>query len=123
MRKKTIAYGIDKLMWYIVYLFPVLLLLLACICTPLADVISTANSSAFVTDFGNTDIYKALNDVFGANGLVPLLSGETGNLILSYATYLVIILIVHLAVDFLAFVPKFAHKMFDRLLGGARNDE
>lgn len=123
MRKKTIAFGLDKLMWYIIYLFPILLVLLACIHTPLPEIVDTVNNSSFVTNFANTDVFTALDGVFGANGVVPLLNGTTGRLILAYATYFVVVLIVHLAVDFLAFIPRFAHKCFDKLLGGARNDE
>lgn len=123
MRKKTIAFGLDKLMWYIIYLFPVLLVLLSTINTPLADIIAYVRDNRFVTDLANTEIYGSLAQIFGSGGLVPLLDGVVEQCVLSYCTYVVIMVIIHLAVDFLAFIPKFAHKCFDHFLGGSKNEE
>lgn len=123
MRKRTIAYGLDKLMWYIIYLFPVLLVLFSCINTPLVDILTAMSDSHFVVDLATTDIYGSLVSIFGSSGLVPLLSGTTEQYVLSYCTYLVIMIIIHLSVDFLAFIPRFAHKCFDKFLGGAKNEE
>lgn len=123
MRKKTVAFCLEKLMWYIIYLFPILLVLLSAVNTPLADLIDTINNSAFVSNFATTDVFTSLESIFGSSGLVPLLTGTTGNLILAYATYFVIVLIVHLAVDFLLFIPRYAHKCFDKVLGGSKNEE
>lgn len=118
MRKRNISFGLDKIMWTIIYLFPVLLLLFSACVTPLTDILSTIDSSAFVTDFANTGIYTALNDIFGVDGILPLFTGTTGVAVLSYMTYFVNVLIIHLAVDFLVFIPRLAHKWFDKLFGG-----
>lgn len=123
MRKRTIQFGLDRLMWYIIYLFPVLLVLLSAVVTPLGDIITTIDNSPFVSAFTSTDVYTALNELFGTDGLLPMFTGSTATLILSYMTYFVHVLIIHLAVDFLVFIPRLAHKWFNKVLGGATDGE
>lgn len=118
MRKKTISFGLDHIMWTIIYIFPILLVLFASAVTPLADVITTVNNSAFVTDFSSTQIYSVLNDIFGIDGILPLFTGTTGVAVISYMTYFVNVLIIHLAVDILVFIPRIAHEWIGKIAGG-----
>lgn len=118
MRKRTISYVLDKIMWTVIYMFPLFVVLFGSVVTPMPDVLETINNSAFITDFANTTVYTSLNGLFGTGGLVPMFVGETGTAVISYMTYFVNCLIIHLAVDFIAFIPRFAHKCFDKLFGG-----
>ena len=66
----------------------------------------------FMKSLGLVDsglIYKSLFDLFGTGGILPLFSAEN-NAILVFLSYFVSVEIVHLAVDFLLFIPRLAHK-------------
>lgn len=118
MRKRNFSFCLDNLMWYIIYLAPLLIVLFSAFCTPLADVLTTIEQSNFVQDFATTPVYTVLDDIFGVDGILPLLTGQTGSAILSYLTYFANVLIIHLAVDFVLFIPRLAHKWLDKLFGG-----
>lgn len=118
MRKRNVDFCLDKLMWTLIYVAPLLLVLFSAFITPLQDVLTTVDNSSFVSDFVTTGVYTALNDIFGADGILPLFTGTTGVAIMSYMTYFVNVLIIHLAVDFLVFIPRLAHKWLDKLFGG-----
>lgn len=118
MRKRNISYGLDQIMWTVIYIFPLLILLFGAVITPMGDLLEVVNTSDFVQDFASTGVYTALEDIFGVNGILPLFTGATGTAVLSYMTYFVNVLIIHLAVDFLVFIPRLAHKWMDKLFGG-----
>lgn len=119
MRKRNFSFCLDKLMWFLIYTAPLLIVLFSAFATPLGDIITSVNSSPFVQDFGTTAIYTALDNFFGVNGVLPFLDGPTGVAILSYMTYFINVLIVHLAVDFLVFIPRLGHKLLDKVCGGS----
>lgn len=117
MRKRTINSIADTGMWYLIYLLPLLVLLVALINTPIADVWQFVENSGFAR-FSDTIIFKSLSDIFGESGILPLFTGNTNVFFLYYATYFVCVMICHLCVDFLLFIPRLAHKWLNKFTQG-----
>lgn len=118
MRKRNFDFCLDRLMWFLIYTFPIWIVLFNAFITPLGDILTTITECSFVVDFVNTDVYSVLNDIFGERGLIPMFMGDTGSAVLSYMTYFVYVLLIHLAVDFLVFIPRIAHNLLSKVGGG-----
>ena len=80
----------------------------------LAFLIFKQDFSTNLQMFGINDtniIYSTLDEMFGQSGIFPLFN--TGSPYLLYFTYLIVIELIHLFVDFIVFIPRLAHKWFD----------
>lgn len=113
MRKRTITKLFDNVLWYAIYMLPLLLMLLYWFKTGSISLVNT------MTDAGlgivtNNPIFDSLNSIFGASGTFPLFASAD---VICYMTYFISTFIIHLAVDFLLFIPRLAHKWMD-CLGG-----
>lgn len=111
MRKRTINHLADTIFWYILYFLPVIAYLLFLFIEPgssptIVNIESFFGSMglSFVTD---NIIVNTLTGIFGPNGVLPLF--QDGSVILILAYY-VSVFIMHLAVDFLLFIPRLCHK-------------
>ena len=113
MRKRTIANLVDSAFWFLVAILPLALYLITCLSYKLQSSTDTLTAFLpFMKSLGLVDsglIYKSLFDLFGTGGILPLFSAEN-NAILVFLSYFVSVEIVHLAVDFLLFIPRLAHK-------------
>ena len=113
MRKRTIANLVDSFFWLLVAILPIVLYLITCFSYKLTNATeSVVAFLPFMKSIGLVDsglIYKSLSDLFGSSGILPLFSAEN-NAILVFLSYFVSVQIVHLAVDFLLFIPRLAHK-------------
>ena len=113
MRKRTIANLVDSLCWLLVAILPIVLYLITCFSYKLTN--STESVIAFLPfmkSLGLVDsglIYNSLFFFFGTGGILPVFSAEN-NAILVFLSYFVSVEIVHLAVDFLLFIPRIGHK-------------
>ncbi len=113
MRKRTIANLVDSVFWFLVSILPLLLYLITCLSYKLQS--STDSLTAFLPFMKNLGlmdsgiIYNSLSDLFGSSGILPLFSADN-NAILLFLSYFVSVQIVHLAVDFLLFIPRIGHK-------------
>lgn len=111
MRKRNIDHLSDTIFWYIIYMLPVLSYLILIASRHGAEVPSL---SQYFTDFGipfvSDLIGNALVNIFGADGILPLYGASVGIPIFSWY---VSMLIIHLAVDVLLFIPRMAHKWMD----------
>lgn len=113
MRKRTIANLVDSAFWFLVSILPLLLYLITCLSYKLQS--STDSLTAFLPFMKNLGlmdsgiIYNSLSDLFGSSGILPLFSADN-NAILLFLSYFVSVQIVHLAVDFLLFIPRIGHK-------------
>lgn len=120
MRKRTVITIADHLFWLIVALLPILLFVVQFFSYELTTTSeSLPTFISFMEQFGISDmsiIYVSLQDIFGAEGILPLF-GAGSNVLLTYMTYFVVVEIVHLAVDFLVFIPKLCHKWMDSMTG------
>ena len=113
MRKRTIANLVDSAFWFLVSILPLALYLITCLSYKLQSSTDTLTAFLpFMKNLGLMDsgiIYKSLSDLFGSGGILPLFSAEN-NAILVFLSYFVSVEIVHLAVDFLLFIPRLGHK-------------
>lgn len=102
-KKKVLMIIIDNLFWMLIMLIPVMVLF-----------ITKEDFSTVLSQFGINDsniIYTTLGELFGGSGIFPIFTD--GSPFLLYFTFLVIIELMHLFVDFLVFIPRLAHKWFD----------
>ncbi len=113
MRKRTIANIVDSAFWFLVAILPLALYLITCLSYKLQSSTDTLTAFLpFMKNLGLMDsgiIYNSLSDLFGSSGILPLFSADN-NAILVFLSYFVSVEIVHLAVDFLLFIPRLAHK-------------
>ena len=113
MRKRTIANLVDSFFWLLVAILPIVLYLITCLSYKLQSSTDTLTAFLpFMKNLGLMDnglIYNSLSDLFGSGGILPLFSAEN-NAILVFLSYFVSVEIVHLAVDFLLFIPRIGHK-------------
>ena len=113
MRKKTIKFTADTIFWYVIYFLPVLSYLLFCFTEPV-NVAQTGVITGFntyiTTAFNfteNTFIYSILADIFGSNGVFNL---GLDNALILCLSWFIGTFIIHLAVDFVLFIPRLCHK-------------
>lgn len=108
MRKKTIKNICSTVFWYVLYLLPVISYLLYLFGRNGAD---PSLFSAFLGNFvvlENNIVYSTLSSIFGANGILPFTNSNALFIIL---TWYVFVYIAHLLIDFLLFIPSYAHKL------------
>lgn len=107
MRKKSQKHLFDNIMWYLIYLLPLIAILIALRETTTLDEALTFIGANFAV-IESTDIYDSLNSLFGVGGALEVF---TGNLkyVMYYFTYFIYCMIAHLVVDVLVFIPRLAH--------------
>lgn len=115
MRKKTVNHLADTIFWYFLYFLPVIAFLLFLIAEPS----TTGNAVNFLTfiescGFGfvqDNFIVAGLRDIFGTGGIMPFFNTDVPFVIF---TWYVGVIIAHLFVDFIIFIPKLAHKWLNK---------
>ncbi len=119
MRKRTMSAIADHFYWLLVALLPLLCYLIQFLSYELTSVTDTLPTFlSYMQSFGiSTDsiIYSVLADLFGSNGILPMFSTGS-NAVLLYLSYFVMVQIIHLAVDFLVFIPRLSHKWMEKLI-------
>lgn len=110
MRKKSIVHFFDTLMWYIVYTLPLILLLFETFRNGnFHSLYEIMSDSGLLVNFTNP-VYSCLEQLFITGNVFPLFSSPD---IVVYASYFICVFLLHLAVDVLLFIPRFAHKCMD----------
>ena len=117
MRKKTISCLCDSIFWHLIYLLPLLLIALTLLQTGTIVNLSTAFQTLGLDIITTNPVYTTLTNLFGASGVVPLFNGTA---ILEFLTYFVSVYLLHMAIDFLLFIPRFAMNCLDSLYGGEK---
>lgn len=102
-------------MWYLLYLLPIFLWIVVSIRSVEIVNLSSAMSTLGLDIFTNNIIYTNLCSIFGANGILPLFNSPD---ILMFMSYFVSVFLIHLAIDFLLFIPRLADKWLNKLYGG-----
>lgn len=110
MRKKTISCLVDEIFWAIIYLLPLAFMLGVSVKTGTFVDFSTAMSSVGLNILVDNPIYTTINDLIGANGVVPMLADG----IICYFAYFVTCWIAHIIVDILLWLPRFCHKLLSK---------
>lgn len=116
MRKRTINHLSDTIFWYLIYLLPVITYCVMLASRRGGDVVSI---SAWFDTLGipvlSDLVSTTLAQIFGADGILPLYGSAVGIPIFSWY---VSMMIIHLAVDVLLFIPRLAHKWIDNFCKG-----
>ena len=114
MRKRNVSSFFDILFWFLVYSLPVIAILL---CVYNGSVISMSSLlSSLGIDCTSNIIYTTLVDLFGVDGVFPMFAN---NSIFEFASYFVLVNILHLIVDVLLFIPRICHDFMNKSFGGA----
>lgn len=112
MRKRNFKYALDNIFWYILYILPVLCYIITIASRRGTEVVALP---VYFENFGvpmvSDVVNSALSAVFGADGVLPLYGFSTA---LPALSWFVSLMIVHLAIDVLLFIPRFAHKYMDK---------
>lgn len=115
IRKRTVRSITDELMWFLIYTFPILFILIGIHHGGYDGMLSyiTTNFAAVESTF----IFETFDGIFGADGILPLF---IGNWIIFeyYAVYFIIMLILHVLIDVMAFIPRLAHAWMGKFTGG-----
>ncbi len=118
MRKRTILNLADQIFWLLIALLP---LVLYCVQFFAYELTSSSDSLTaflpFMESLGLSEtsiVYTSLVDLFGANGILPLFA-QGSNAVVLFLSYFVTVQIVHLAVDFILFIPRLSHKWLEKL--------
>lgn len=121
MREKNIKLMADTFMWYLLYLLPLFVMLLAIFRTGTIVSIDSVFTSLGLSIFNDNIILTTLTDIFGVGGVFPLF---TDNGILIYGSYFVCVYLIHLAIDFLLFIPRLFENLADKFTknGGIKDD-
>lgn len=118
MRKRTIINIADQLFWFIIACLPLLVYLVQHLAYELTSASDTLPTFlAFMQGFGISEqsiVYTVLAQIFGFDGILPFFT-EDNNTVLLFLSYFVTVEIVHLAVDFLLFIPRLCHKWMEAL--------
>ena len=117
MRKRNVSYLFDTFMWYLIYLLPLFFWLgMSLIGKNFVTLESVFTSAGFgfITD---NFITTGLSNIVGVNGVMPLFN----NGIIIYMSYFICIMLVHLFVDFLAWLPRLIHHWMN-IFGGNKNE-
>lgn len=104
MRKRNFEHAIDLLFWYFIYSAPLLLYLVSLFSHSPISLVEWFVTLGF--DVSQSITYTTLVDIFGTSGILPMFSSPVPFAIFAWFINCVVI---HLAVDFLLFIPRLAH--------------
>ena len=114
MRKRTINCLCNNIFWYLIYALPFLAYGIQLINdTKVISLTHFMLQSNLMTS--DNIIFTALSGIFGSSGILPLFSDAS---LLYICTWFVSVFLVHIAVDFLLFIPRFAHSAFESFYKG-----
>ena len=117
MRKRNFAFALDNLLWWFIYLLPVFAWLISLIAA--RDIVPfntfVANNLSFALSADNV-IVSTLYSVFGADGVLPLISNADNGLLL-FVAYFITAYFIHLSVDVLMLLPRIVMYGMDKLGG------
>lgn len=108
MRKKTIKYGLDKILWLFLMLLPLLLFAIQAHHFGIESMtILDVFQSGLGFDMTEGIIVDAVNAFIGSDGYIPLI--DSVNIIPYYIQWLCVVVIVQIVYDVMMFIPKLAH--------------
>ncbi len=116
MRKRNFSYALDLIIWALISLLPLICYLASMSAYDLSTVSTLPTFAEYLyanfNPIKDSVLYSSLVGLFGSTGLLPLTDSEA---VFGYFTWFVIVEIMHLAVDFLVFIPRLSHKFMHKL--------
>lgn len=112
MRKRSMLNLADTLFWYLIYLLPVLMYLINAVnhdVTTFESFMTTILGFVFTSD---NIIYTALIALLGTDGILPLFTSQAPLLMVTWFASMVL---VHLFIDFIVFIPRLCHKWLGKV--------
>lgn len=113
MRKKTLNCLFDNVLWYLVYLLPLIAFGILLVNNS-SITLSGAMSSVGLGILTNNVVFTSLNSIFGSGGVLPLFVSTD---ILLYFSYFICCWLCHIAVDVLLFLVRWAHSLMSSFGG------
>lgn len=115
MRKRTIICLFDKGFWFLVSILPLVAFVVMLWFNGQTGItLSSVFSACGFSIVADNVVVTSLMSIFGVGGVFPLFATSD---LLVYLVYFIFVNIIHLAVDVLLWIPRFAHKLLD--LGGS----
>ena len=118
-KRDKIGHFFDNLMWYTIYLLPLIFMIIfLCVNGEIRGLssIMILSGLSFVTD---NIVFTSLSSLFGASGVFPIFTDTS---MLVYLSYFVCVTIVHLIIDVLLYVVRLCHNVVNHGLGGASHE-
>lgn len=128
MRKRTVKNVAETILWYTLYLLPIICLLIGLLSFKTESYVSyffSIDSDVTNLDFTLADtlfwevmanfiscdnlVVVSLEKIFGAEGILPLFAYSASGTLL-YCSWLVCVTLLRLFVDFILFIPRLAQK-------------
>lgn len=111
MTKNNVLLIVDKMFWSLVYILPLIAFIIMLWHNPTTTSIESVFSSIGLGIVNDNIILTTLIDIFGAGGVFPIF---TTNDFFIYLTYMSCVIILHLVVDFLLIIVRWAHSCLDK---------
>ena len=102
--EKKLNNKLDAIFWWLIWLLP---LIGAFVCLWCGNDNSIADFTTFIQGFSFTFILDIISS------MESMLSFSLPAILTAYASYIVSVEIVHVFVDVMVFIPRFAHKLVD----------
>lgn len=113
MRKKTVTHSVKTIFWWIIYCLP-----LICYVVVVWGFARNGHMydtfGTFIAEAGfasDSLISNSLYEIFGTNGVLPLFT-DYG--IFYFMEWFIGAYLLHLAVDFILFIPRLCHKFMNK---------
>lgn len=118
MRKSTVKCLCDNVFWSLIYLLPLIVLFGVTFETGTFVSLSQAMSNLGLEIFTDNVVYNSLSSIFGVDGVLPLFQNTD---IIAYMSYFISTMFLHLFVDIILVLPRYAMNLFDGFIGGKNN--
>lgn len=106
MRKRNFSSALDSLFWWFFALFPVILYAFSFLSHTYTPVTFSEFLSFIGVKVDTTLVFGTLLDLFSSSGVFPLFDSPE---IISCLAWFINVEIIHLAVDFILFIPRLCH--------------
>lgn len=113
MRKRNIDVLFDNIFWYLIYSMPILMYVIGYFCGLSTSIFSFFDSTLLGSS--NSIVFQTISSIFGSDGILPLFEN---NSIFNIFSFYINVMIVHLAVDFLLFIPRLCHHWMSKFTSG-----
>lgn len=116
--KDIVGHIFDNLMWYLIYLMPLILLGIYSCKTGITD-LSTIMHMAGLDIVADNVVLTTITAVFGTGGVLPIFQQPS---LLIYLSYFICVNLIHLIVDILLWIVRACHRLVNHGFGGASHE-